>query len=201
MEESVAMSVALNEILQDAGRSGNALKSMSAGMSGLTVSTKDGTIQLTKAGKAMKEIAGIDVWNERTGEVKNMYEVMDELSLKWNDLSEAEQTALGTSIAGKTQLTAFSALLSNWDTAKQYVEEYKQGLMIGSAEKENAQYVDSIAGKWNIVKENMKAVGNTLVTSDTAKGFLDGLIVATDGLDSFTKHATSSLSDVFGGLY
>ena len=199
MEESVGMAVAMNEVLQDAGRSGNALKSISAGMAGLTVSAKDGSIQLTKAGMAMKEIAGIEVWNQKTGEIKDMYEVMDELSVKWDDLSEAEQTALGTSIAGKTQLTAFSALLSNWETAKQYVAEYKQGLTIGSAEKENAQYIDSIAGKWNVVKENMKAVGNTLVTSDIAKGFLDGLIVATDGLDGFTKHATSTFSDIFSG--
>ena len=199
MEESVGMAVAMNEVLQDAGRSGNALKSISAGMAGLTVSAKDGTLQLTKAGMAMKEVAGIEVWNQKTGEIKDMYEVMDELSLKWDDLSEAEQSALGTAIAGKTQFTAFSALLSNWDTAKQYVADYKEGLTIGSAEKENAQYIDSIAGKWNTVKENMKAVGNTLVTSDTAKGFLDGLIVATEGLDSFTKHATTTFSSIFSG--
>ncbi len=173
MEQSVAMAVAMNEILQDAGRSGNALKSISAGMTGLTASAKDGSIQLSKAGKTMKEIAGIDVWNEQTGEIKNMYEVMDELSLKWNDLSEAERATLGTSIAGKTQLTAFNALLSNWDTAKQLVQEYKQGLTIGSAEKENAQYLDSIAGKWNAIKENMKSVVTNVISSDSVKSVLD----------------------------
>ena len=110
MEESVGMVTAMNEVLQDASRTGNALKSISAGVSGLTVSAKDGTLKLTKAGKALEEIAGIEVWDKQTGDMKDMYEVMDELSIKWSDLSEAERTAVGTSIAGKTQLNAFNAL-------------------------------------------------------------------------------------------
>ena len=175
MEESVGMVTAMNEVLQDASRTGNALKSISAGVSGLTVSAKDGTLKLTKAGKALEEIAGIEVWDKQTGDMKDMYEVMDELSIKWSDLSEAERTAVGTSIAGKTQLNAFNALLSNWDTAKQYVQDYKDGLTVGSAEKENEQYLDSILGKWNVLKENLKSIGNSLISSEFVKGALDGL--------------------------
>lgn len=153
MQEGTAMVVAMNEILQNANKSGNALKSISAGLAGVAVSSKDGTIQLTKSGKALKEIADIDVWDEKTGQIMNMYDVMEQLSTKWGDLSEAEQNALGTSIAGKTQLNAFNALLSNWDTARQYMKDYKEGLTIGSAEKENLRYLDSINGKWNVIKE------------------------------------------------
>ena len=199
MEKSVAMTVAMNEVLQDASKTGNSLKSISAGLSGLTVSAKDGTIQLTKSGKALKEIAKIDVWNKKTGEVKDMYTVMDELANKYDDLSEAERTALGTAIAGKTQLNAFNALLSNWETARQYVQDYKDGLTVGSAERENEKYLDSINGKWNKVKENMKSIGNTLITSDMVKGFLSGLEIVTSGMDSLTKKGTSFFSDIIEG--
>ena len=171
MEESVGMITAMNEITQDSRKTGTALKTISANMAGVTTSAKDGTIHTNKAAKALKEIAGIDVWNKQTGEIKDMYQVMDELNGKWGDLSEAQQNALATTIAGKTQLNTFNALMSNWDTARQYVKEYKEGLMVGSAERENEQYLDSIAGKWNVIKENMKAAGNTLVTSDMTKGF------------------------------
>ncbi len=147
MEESVAMAVAMNEVLQDSSKSGNALKSISANMAGVTVSAKDGTIQMNKSAKALKEIAGIEVWNKQTGQIKDMYEVMDELSGKWDSLSEVQQNALGTTIAGKTQLNAFNALLSNWKTAKQYMEDYKGGLTIGSAEREKqySPYVEKSA--------------------------------------------------------
>ena len=199
MEKSVAMVVAMNEVLQNAGKSGNALKSISAGLSGLTVSAKDGSIQLTKSGKALKEIAKIDVWNQKTGEIKDMYSVMDELATKWDGLSEAEQNALGTAIAGKTQLNAFNALLSNWETARQYVQDYKDGLTVGSAERENEKYLDSIAGKWNRIKENMASIGNTLITSDMVKGALSILDVTTNAMDKVVQKGSSFFSEIMEG--
>ena len=101
MEESVGMIVAMNEITQDASKTGNALKSISSNMAGVNASAKDGTIQANKTAKALKEIAGIEVWDKKTGEVKDMFTVMDELEGKWGTLSKAEQNALGATIAGK----------------------------------------------------------------------------------------------------
>lgn len=91
----------MNEVTQDASKTGNALKTISANMAGVNVSLKDGKIQSNKTAKALKEIAGIDVWNKQTGEIKDMYTVMDELNGKWGDLTEAQQSALGVTIAGK----------------------------------------------------------------------------------------------------
>lgn len=199
MEESVGMITAMNEITQDSRKTGTALKTISANMAGVTTSAKDGTIHTNKAAKALKEIAGIDVWNKQTGEIKDMYTVMDELNGKWGDLSEAQQNALASTIAGKTQLNTFNALMSNWDTARQYVKEYKEGLMVGSAERENEQYLDSIAGKWNVIKENMKAAGNTLITSDMVKGFLDVGIVLSEGFNKGIQGLTKGVSSVLKG--
>ena len=182
MEESVGMVVAMNEVLQDSSKAGNALKSISSNLAGVGVSAKDGTLQTNKTAKALKEIANIDVWDKQTGQIKDMYQVMEELSGKWDSLSEAEQNALGSAIAGKTQLNAFNALISNWEKARQLVSDYKQGLTIGSAEKENAEYLDSIEGKWNKIKENLKSVVTSLISSDAVKGFLDILVKITDKL-------------------
>ena len=182
MEESVGMVVAMNEVLQDSSKAGNALKSISSNLAGVGVSAKDGTLQTNKTAKALKEIANIDVWDKQTGQIKDMYQVMEELSVKWDSLSEAEQNALGSAIAGKTQLNAFNALISNWEKARQLVSDYKQGLTIGSAEKENAEYLDSIEGKWNKIKENLKSVVTSLISSDAVKGFLDILVKITDKL-------------------
>lgn len=101
MQESIGMITAMNEVTQNASKTGNALKTISSNMAGVSVSAKDGTIQTNKTAKALKEIAGIDVWNKQTGEIKDMYSVMDELNGKWGDLTEAQQNALGVTIAGK----------------------------------------------------------------------------------------------------
>ena len=193
------MVVAMQESVQDASKTGNALKTLSANMTGLTTSAKDGSVQLTKAGKTLENLAGIEVWDKQTGQVKDMYTVMDELYNKWGQFTEAEQKALGSTLAGKTQLNTFNALMSNWETARQLVDEYNQGLTIGSAEQENLRYLDSINGKWNQIKENMKGVANTLVTSDMAKGFLDGVVEATDVLNKSTKTTTDLLKDSVKG--
>lgn len=89
--------------------------------------------------------------------------------------------------------------MSNWDTAKQYVKDYKEGLTVGSAEKENLQYLDSIQGKWNVISENLKGIGNTLITSDLAKGFLDGTIEITNGLNKFSKGFSNTLYSIGKG--
>lgn len=147
MEQNIAMGIAMNETLQDSSKSGNALKSIASNMAGVRTGLKSGNVEANKTAKAMEQIAGIKIWDKKTGDIKGYYETMDELAGKWDSLSEAEQNALGSTIAGKTQLNAFNAMMNNWDTAKQYMQDYKAGMTIGSAEKEKqySPYVQKCA--------------------------------------------------------
>ena len=56
----------------------------------------------------------------------------------------------------KTQINAVQALLGNWDQVLKFQQEYNQGMMVGSSEKEKqyspyvqkcAQDINRIAGK------------------------------------------------------
>ena len=163
MEESVGMIVAMQESLQDSSKVGNALKTISANMSGVVASAKTGEVQANKTAKVLKEMAGIDVWNKQTGEVKDMYSVMEELHGVWGDLTEDQRSAIAQTIAGKTQLNSFFALMGNWEKAAQYVKEYKEGLTVGSAEKEQERYLDSIQGKWASLKASLQGIANNLI--------------------------------------
>ena len=55
-------------------------------------------------------------------------------------------------LAGKEQAAVLQSLMGNYETFKQIQEEFAQGLHFGSAEAENAQYVDSLNGKLNQLK-------------------------------------------------
>lgn len=79
------------------------------------------------------------------------------------------------------------AMMGNWETVLQYQEDYNNGFTIGSAQREQERYLDSIEGKWNTLKENLKNLVTTTISSDFAKGFLDGAISFTDGLNSAFK--------------
>ena len=190
----------MQESIQDSSKVGNALKTISANMSGVVASAKTGEVQMNKTAKVLKEMAGIDVWNEQTGEVKDMYTVMGELNGVWGDLNESQRSAIAQTIAGKTQLNTFFALMSNWEQASKYVKEYKEGLMVGSAEAEQARYLDSIQGKWASLKANLQGIANNLISSDFAKGLLDVFTAIAGVIEKITSNGFGSFAVGLAGI-
>ncbi|EOE7204495.1 hypothetical protein ACKTJW_003218 [Clostridioides difficile] len=154
----------------------------------MKVSADDGTLSLNKTAKGLKEIAGITIYkNKDTGELKNMVQLLDELKGKWGELREDEQKGLAEAIAGKQQAAIFQSLMGNYDTFKEIREEFSQGLQFGSAETENKQYLDSLAGRLNELKTIWADIFQTLFNSDMTYGFLDGLISVSNGINTVIK--------------
>ena len=58
--------------------------------------------------------------------------------------------------------------------------------MVGSAELENTAYLDSLAGKWNTLKETMKGLLMNNVSVDFFKGILDGATKVIGVIDKLT---------------
>ncbi|MGL5718484.1 MAG: phage tail tape measure protein [Paraclostridium sp.] len=185
MSDSIGMIVAANEAVQDSSKVGTGIKSIATNLGAVKASAKDGTIEMNRTAKALREIAGIEVWNKQTGEVKDMTTTLNELNKVWDtSLTQAEKMALAESIGGKQHINTFMALMDNWETVLQYQEEYNQGMMVGSAQREQERYLDSIEGKWNKLRENLKSLTTTVLSSNMLKGLLDGAIAFTDGLNT-----------------
>ena len=202
MEKQIAMSVAMNEVLQDSSKTGNSLKSISANMSGVIFSLKEGDVQASKSAKVLKALTGIKLFDETTGEVMDMYDAMNQLNGKWDELNEAQKASIAQTIAGKQNLTSFFALMDNWETAQQYVADYNDGLkMAGSATRENEQYLDSIQGKWNSIKEDLKATGLNIIDSEMAKDGLDFISSITSVLPKASEKANEFYKAFYGGNF
>ncbi len=102
LQDSVGLITATNEALQDPARVGNGLKTIAINLAGMKASAKDGSIDMNKTAMALKQIAGVDVFEDKkTGKLKNMVQVLDEVQNKWGQLTDAQQKALSESIAGK----------------------------------------------------------------------------------------------------
>lgn len=188
MQDAISMIVGANESVQDAEKVGTAIKTMATNLGGVKAAAKDGSLEMNRTAKALKTIAGIDIYsNKQKGEVKDMMTILKELNVVWDDLSEDKQLAIAESIAGKNHINTLMAMMGNWETVLQYQEDYNNGFTIGSAQRENEKYLESIEGKWNTLKENLKNLVTTTISSDFAKGFLDGAISFTDGLNSAFK--------------
>lgn len=66
-----------------------------------------------------------------------------------------------------------SALLSNWSQVEKALQVANNAE--GSAETENAKYVDSIEGKVNVIKASAQEISTTTFDTDFIKDFLDGV--------------------------
>ena len=190
IQDTIGLITAANESIQNPEKVGNAMKSLAINMSGLKVNASKGTMELNKTAKALKEIAGIDVYSDKSkGQVKDMVQILDELNVKLKEgkINQDEYRALSEAMAGKEQAAVFQALMSNYDTFKQIQGEFKEGLHFGSAEKENAAYVDSLEGKLNKLKEVWIDTLMVLADSDSLKGLLDTFISISEGINVFIK--------------
>ena len=188
MQDAVGLITAANESIQDPAKVGTAMKAMAVNMASVKANASKGTMELNKTAKALKEIAGIDVYSDKSkGQVKDMVQILDELNVKLKEgkIEQDEYLALSEALAGKEQAAVFQALMGNYETFKQIQNEFNQGLHFGSAEKENAAYVDSLEGKLNKLKEVWIDTLMVLADSDSLKGLLDTFISISEGINVF----------------
>ena len=146
--DSIAIISAANESIQDPQRVGNGLKTIAIRLSGVQANAKTGTLELNKTAKALKEIAGIDVFTDKSKtQTKDMMTLMNEIKGKWGELNDAQQKALSEGLAGKTQAQVFQSLMNSWSRVKEFQDAYNKGWTIGSAqrEKQHSPYVQKCA--------------------------------------------------------
>lgn len=172
--DAISYIVGANETVQNANKVGTSLKAIGTNLVGLKTSAKDGSISMNKTALALKKV-GINCQNSN-GQVKSTSEILGELGEKWKELGDDTKTkmALAEAIAGKNHINTLTALMNNWETVLEYQEAYNNGSYVGSAEQENARYIDSVEGKLTQLKENVTQLVTTVIKTDMFKGILDG---------------------------
>ena len=122
---------------------------------------------------ALQKYAGISVV-KKNGELMDTMEILTKLHGKWDKLTQVQKAGLGEAIAGKYHSNVFNALMDNFETVKQIQTEIANGDALGSAAKENEKFVNSIQGKLINLKEEMKKLVTTTISTDMFKGMVDG---------------------------
>ena len=207
MEDSVALIIGMEEIVKNSQKTGTSLKAIATNLSAVKTSLKDGSITANKTNKAFKELAGIDIWNKQTGEIKSTIDVLSELSTKWDDLTTAEKAALSESLGGKEHINSVIGLMDNWEQVVKFQQDYKAGLMENSAKIENDKFVDSIEGRLVRLSEEFKKLTTTLVTTDMFKSLVTGaadfLSILNNIVSAFDKvgMGTPLLMGTFSSLF
>lgn len=110
------------------------------------------------------------------------------MSDKWQDLTDIQQASITELIAGKRQGNVMSALMSNWDIARNAVETSANSE--GSAMTEYNKWLESMEGHLQSLRLAWENFSQTLMSSDT---LINGIDILTDFVNVLQK-----LIDMFG---
>lgn len=183
MDETIGLVTAGTEIMTgQAGKVGRGLRSIGANIAKLATDAGELTYTVNGVTKS------ISLFDETTGDMKNTYQVLSEISEDWDKMSKAEQSTLAIAQAGKTQIDVYTSVMSNFDTAIDATNTSINSQ--GSAMNENSKYMESMGAKLNALKAQFQEL---VLGEGGLNSFLKGLIDLGTGI---LKFANSDLGQV-----
>ena len=171
-----------NEILQNVEKTSSGLITISQRLRGITEISEDGYEGVSKLSKSFKSMAGIDIFDQQTGQLRDTYSILEDMAKVWPTLTKNQRQYLGEAAAGKRQINVLESLLQNWQGVEKAVKAATNST--GSAEKENSKYLNSIEGKTKAVESAMQKLASATVDDSLIKWFLDIEKVVVDATTS-----------------
>ena len=166
IDETIGLVTAITEQTRNANTAARGINSIMASLA----SVLDENSSKGKAVAKIFEDVGVSMY-DANGQLLSGFDLLSGLSGKWSGLDENTQKYIATTIAGKTQLNNFLALMNNFDHATEAVTTSQESA--GSAAKENARYMESLDAKVSKVKSAFQQLATSVVDSGLVKGLLD----------------------------
>ena len=196
LDESIGLIAASNTVVQDPDKVGNAMKTISMRIRAAKTELEEagesteGMVESTATLRAeIEALSGVDIMASPT-EFKSTYQILDELSQKWEHLNDISKATIIEKMAGKHQGNVFSSLMENFDIAREAVETSADSS--GSAMKEHEKWQKSLEAQLLKVKAAWQGLSQSFLSSDILKVTLDGVIALVKGM--------TKLVDVFGAF-
>lgn len=192
LEETFGLVTAGTEILREPGRVANGLSTITAR---LTAENDEYIASIT---------GGQGVIDKQTGELRSTFDILQDLAGAWDKLTSVEKQELAETVAGKTQRSLFTAIMTNFESAVGATEAALESE--GSAAAENEKRMNSLQGRMQQLEGAWQSFARNTIDSDFIKNILSAttsLIEFIDkigGLPVVLATATAALMAFKGGL-
>lgn len=113
---------------------------------------------------------GMGTIDKNTGELRSTYDILQDLSKAWDNLTSIEKQELAETVAGKTQRSLFTAIMTNFDSAVGATEAALKSE--GSALTENTKRMDSLQGKTQQLQSAWQDFARNTIDSGMVKSIL-----------------------------
>ena len=193
LQESSALVVGMNEVLQNAEKTGTILNTTSLRLMGakgkleeLGEEVDENIESVTKLQTHILNLTHgqVNIFNDDQT-FKSTYEILKEISKVYDSLSDVEAADLLESIAGKRNANGIAAVLKNFDQVEKSLVSATNAA--GTASKENQKYMESLEGRINATKASWQALANSFLSSDFLKGSISSAQTFLDIINNIVK--------------
>ena len=195
-DKSIALLTAANTTIQNISKSSTGLRTIAARIRNV------GT-ELDDLGETMTEVEydeivraltdnGVSLTNQN-GELRELYDILADLSKGWADMSANEQAALAKTLSGTRQQNVFISLMSNFEEASGAMRKMEGSE--GALKQANDVYLESIKAHIQQMKNAFVDFSQSAIAAETVKDFAELA-------ESFLKLASGALKfiNIIGGL-
>ncbi len=193
LDETIALETAAVEITQDADSVGTAFKTISMRIRGYDEETEtysndvevlNGKIaDLTKTASTP---GGISLFTDETKtEYKSTYQLLEEISKIYDQLTDKDQAQLLEALAGKRQGQIVAATIKNFSAAQKAMDNMANSA--GDADKEMGVIQQSLEYKVNAMKESGVGIAQNLFKKDDMKAVVDVVTSVLSIIDALTE--------------
>ena len=203
-EQGVSLATAANSVVQDSQKIGTALKTISMRIRGASTQMQQEGLDVegmatstSKLRAEIKALSGVDIM-KNANEFKSTYDILDELSNKWSELTDIQRASVTELIAGKNQGNVMRALMSQFDIARESLNTALNE-SDGSAERELSNYQKGIQFSIDRLKASFQEFSTTTLNSNIFKAFVDGGNAALNVITAIVDKL-GGLQTVIGGI-
>ena len=172
MEQTLGLVTGATEVMQNAEKASTAIRTITQRIRGLEegFDTQEEFIELSgKMEDAFRTYAGVEIMED--GQLRSVYDILTDTAAAWGSMTENEREYLAQQASGIRQVTAFNALMSNFESVVGATETALNSQ--GSALIENEKYLESIEGRVQLFNAELQSLWLNAINSETIKSLVD----------------------------
>ena len=179
IDETIALITAANTIVQNPEVVGTTMKTLSMYLRAAKTEAEEAGESTDGMADSVSELRGeilrltgnkVDIQLDEDT-FKSTYQILQELSEVWDELSDISQANILEMIGGKRNANVVSALLENFSVAEDVLNTSMQSM--NSAVEENEKQMASIEGRIAQFKRSFEELSITFINSGFVKGVVD----------------------------
>ena len=185
-----------NAVVQDPTKVGTALKTLSLRLTKTKAEIEELGEDSDGAASSVSELRDtlLALTNQKVDildgdSYKSTYDILKEMAGVWDDMSQMNRQGALFAMAGMNHANTLASIITNFkDVEAAY--EVSLNESFGSADKENAKFLNSVEGRMQQFQSSMQKLSSHTFSSDFLKGFISAGQGVVDILDKMAQSGT-----------